>query len=58
VFAISALIIVIWIDILGIKYFGLIESIMAVIKIAILVIFVILRVLVIIKNGITIKHVV
>ena len=56
VFALISLIIVIGINRLGTKYFGYIESIMAVIKIVILIIFIILGIFVIAKNGITIKQ--
>jgi L-asparagine transporter-like permease len=56
VFALISLIIVIGINRLGTKYFGYIESIMSVIKIVILIIFIVLGVLVITKNGISIKQ--
>jgi len=56
VFALISLIIVIGINRLGTKYFGYIESIMSVIKIVILIIFIVLGVFVITKNGITIKQ--
>ncbi|KMT21041.1 amino acid permease [Clostridium cylindrosporum] len=56
VFAIVALIIVIGINRLGTKYFGYIESIMAVIKIAIIAIFIFLGVFVIIKSGFLVRQ--
>lgn len=56
VFALAALIIVIFINRLGTKYFGYIESLMAVIKIAIIIFFVILGILYISRNGITLKQ--
>ncbi|KZL92647.1 amino acid permease [Clostridium magnum] len=56
VFAVIALIVVIGINRLGTKYFGYIESIMAIVKIAILIIFIFLGVSIIIKNGIDIKQ--
>jgi len=56
VFALISLIIVIGINRLGTKYFGYIESIMSVIKIVILIIFIVLGVFVIAKNGITLKQ--
>ncbi|MZK51137.1 amino acid permease [Clostridium beijerinckii] len=56
VFALAALIIVIFINRLGTKYFGYIESLMAVIKVAIIIFFVILGILYISRNGIALKQ--
>ncbi|MFL0198525.1 amino acid permease [Clostridium sp. WILCCON 0269] len=54
IFALSTLIITVGINGLGTKYFGYIESVMAIVKIAILIIFIVLGGIFIIKNGITI----
>lgn len=56
VFAMIPLIIVILINRLGTKYFGYIESIMAFIKIAVLIFFIFLGTFIIIRNGFTIKQ--
>lgn len=56
VFALASLIIVVFINRLGTKYFGYIESLMAIIKIAIIIFFVILGILFIYRNGITLKQ--
>lgn len=55
-FALVSLVIVIGINRLGTKHFGFIESIMSVIKVVILIIFIVLGILVLIKNGILIKQ--
>lgn len=55
IFAIIALIIATAINRMGTKYFGLIETSMAVVKITILVLFIILGFLFIIRNGITVR---
>lgn len=55
-FALVSLIIVIGINRLGTKHFGYIESVMSVIKIIILIIFAVLGIFIITKNGITIRQ--
>lgn len=56
VFAIISLAIVILINTLGTKYFGYIESIMAVLKIIVLLAFIVLGAITIMKSGIIIKQ--
>ncbi|EKQ56182.1 MULTISPECIES: amino acid permease [unclassified Clostridium] len=55
VFALASLIIVIFINRLGTKYFGYIESLMAIIKITIIIFFVILGILYISRSGIKVN---
>lgn len=56
VFSVVTLILVIAVNRLGTKYFGYIESIMAIVKISVLIIFIVLGCIIVFKSGIKIEH--